>query len=168
MQSSVLAGLSAFAAVLVVMIAVMIWSIISYRAEISNMNKKVAELSKREEQFSRILSEREQLTKNLSTMTALVSARQFSWAQLFSRVEAVFPVGAALQRLECSPRDHSLMLDGEAQSPEILRTLMMGMEKSSSFKDIALKHQSVEKGHISFNVVGLYQQDKNTGVAARQ
>jgi hypothetical protein len=69
----------------------------------------------------------------------------------------VFPAGAALERLQYDPKDRSLVLDGRAQSPEALRNLMVGLEKSPLFKDPLLKHQSVEKGVISFTVGAHYR-----------
>jgi hypothetical protein len=41
----------------------------------------------------------------------------------------------------------------------------VAMEKFPSFKDPFLKHQSLEKGNITFNVVTVYREDKNRVVA---
>jgi len=67
--------------------------------------------------------------------------------------------------VELNPKDFTLTLNGMARSPESLRNLVVAMEKSASFKDPFLKHQSVEKGSISFNVVAVYREDKSRAVA---
>jgi hypothetical protein len=41
----------------------------------------------------------------------------------------------------------------------------VGLERSASFKDPFLKHQSLEKGSISFNVVAVYHDNRNAAVA---
>jgi Tfp pilus assembly protein PilN len=74
----------------------------------------------------------------------------------------------ALDRMEYNRKDNSLALEGKARSPESLRNLMVGLEKSASFKDPLLKHQSLDKGNISFNVVALYQEHTAAVVAERK
>ncbi|HLE41840.1 MAG TPA: PilN domain-containing protein [Nitrospirota bacterium] len=162
------AGLLAGAVLLAVLMAIMLWAVISYRADISSMNSKLKTLAAAEERVRPVLLERERITGELSSMSALMDARRFSWTRLFTNIEAVFPTGAALERVELNSKERTLALEGRAQSPEALRNLMVGMEKSASFKDPFLKHQSVDKGHIFFNVVALYQEDKGAGVAQRK
>jgi Tfp pilus assembly protein PilN len=160
-------GLLAGTVLLVALMAIMLWSAASYRMDISAMNQRLKTLAAADEQVRPVLLERERITKELSSMSALLEARRFSWTRLFTSIEAVFPTGAALERVELNSNDHTLSLEGKALSPEALRNLMVGMEKSASFKDPFLKHQSVDKGHISFNVVALYQKDKDAGVVQR-
>jgi hypothetical protein len=61
--------------------------------------------------------------------------------------------------------ERTVMLDGKARSPEALQGLVVGLEKSASFKDPFLKHQSLEKGSITFNVIAVYHADAGAGVA---
>jgi Tfp pilus assembly protein PilN len=150
------AGLIAGAVILAALTAVMLWKVISYRTDISAMNRKLKTLAAADERVKPVLLERERITMELSSMSALMDARRFSWTRLFTNIEAVFPTGAALERVELSRKDHTLTLQGKAQSPEALRNLMIGLERSASFKDPILKRQSVDKGHISFDVVALY------------
>ncbi len=112
--------------------------------------------------------ERERLVKDLNAMSGLMDARKFSWTRLLSSIESVVPVGVALQKVQYSPQDHSLAMDGTAQSPESLRNLVVGLEKSSSFTDPFLKHQTLEKGSISFNVVAVYHEHKDAGMVQRK
>jgi Tfp pilus assembly protein PilN len=162
------AGLIAGAVFLAALMAVMLWTVISSRADISSMNNKLGTLAAANERVRPVLLERERITGELNSMSALMDARRFSWTRLFTNIEAVFPTGAALERVELNPKEHTLTLEGKAQSPESLRNLMIGLERSASFRDPVLKHQSVDKGHISFDVVALYQEDKGTGVAQRK
>lgn len=166
--SRIYAGLLAGVVLLGGMTAVMLWAAVSYRADISAMNQKLKKLAAADEQVRPLLVERERVIKDLSSMSALMDARRFSWTRLFTNIEAVLPVGAALNRVGLDPKDHTLALEGKAQSPEALRSLMIGLEKAALFKDPHLKHQSVDKGHISFNVVALYQENKGAGVAQRK
>jgi hypothetical protein len=57
------------------------------------------------------------------------------------------------------------MLNGMAQSPESLRNLVVSLEQSQAFKNPFLKHQSLEKGNLSFNVTTVYHENKGAGVA---
>lgn len=163
--SRVVMAITAFSAAFACTAVIVVWNSISFRAEIGAMKNKVDVLTGKKTQWEHILREREQLTTNLNSMTALVDARRFSWTQLFTDIEALFPVGAALESLEFNRRDHALLLAGKAQSPETLKALIAGMEKSSSFTNPVLKHQSLDKGHISFDVAGTYQEHKTPGLA---
>ena len=89
-------------------------------------------------------------------MAGLMEARRFSWTRLLTGLEAAFPVGVALTKLDFNPKERTLVIEGVAQSPEALRNLMVGLEKSTYFRDPLLKHQSVDKGIISFNVASVY------------
>jgi hypothetical protein len=71
----------------------------------------------------------------------------------------------ALTHVEYKAKERMVMLDGMAQSPEALRNLVVGLEQSQSFKNPFLKHQSLEKGNLSFNVTTLYHENKTAGVA---
>jgi Tfp pilus assembly protein PilN len=98
-------------------------------------------------------------------MSGLMEARKISWTRLLTSVETVVPVGVALKQVEFNAKDSTVSLSGMARSPESLRNLVVAMEKSVSLKDPFLKHQSLEKGSISFNVVAFYREDKNRAVA---
>ena len=160
-------AVQAFAAgsvVLALVAAVMIGKAASLRGDIASMQKKLQEAEAADQQVKPVLMERERLVKDLNAMSGLMDARKFSWTRLLSSIESVVPVGVALQKVQYNPQDHSLALDGTAQSPESLRGLVVGLEKSPSFTDPFLKHQTLEKGSISFNVVAVYHEHKDTGV----
>jgi len=112
-----------------------------------------------------VLQEREQIVRDLTTMAGLMESRRFSWTQLLTSMESAFPTGVALTKFDYHPGEHSLMLEGVASSPEALRNLMVGLEKSGSFRGPLLKHQSIDKGSISFNVVTLYTDHAPAGLA---
>jgi len=111
------------------------------------------------------LLEREQLVKDLTAMSGLMETRKISWTRLLTSIEAVVPVGVALKHVEFNPKDSTLTLNGMARTPESLRNLVVSMERAAPFKDPSLKHQSLEKGSISFNVVAIYREDKSPVVA---
>ncbi len=146
----------------------MIWKGISLRASAAAMQEKLKETEISDEQMQSLLAEREQLVKDLTTMSGLMDARKFSWTRFLSSIEAVVPVGVAFKKVEYNPHDRTLSIDGMAQSPEALRNLIVGFEKSVTFTAPFLKHQSLEKGIISFNVVAVYQEHKGTGAASRK
>ena len=158
-------GLTAGSIFLVVLTAGMLWSAVSLRANISSMDRKLQELKAADEQLRPALLERERLAKDLTDMSGLMEARKISWTLLLTSVEAVVPVGVAFKHVEFDLKDSTLTLNGMARSPESLRNLVVAMEKSLSFKDPFLKHQSMEKGNISFNVVAVYREDKSRAVA---
>ena len=137
----------------------------SLRADSSVMQQKLEAAKAADEQVKAVLVEREQLARDMGAMSGLVEARKFSWTKLLSSIEAVVPVGVALKIVEFNTKDQTLALDGTAQSPESLRNLVVGFEKSSSFRDPFLKHQTLEKGNISFNVVAVYQEQKSAVMA---
>jgi Tfp pilus assembly protein PilN len=155
------------AAIVILCIATagMIWTAASLRKNISVTDLKLQGLEAADESMRLAIREREQLVKDLSLMSGLMESRRFSWTLLLSRVEAVVPVGMALKRVEFRPADHTLTLEGTTQSPEALRNLVVGLEKSSSFKDPFLKHQSLEKGSNSFDVVAVYRENAGPAVA---
>jgi len=132
-----------------------------YRTEIVAMDRKLAGLEAAHEKVKPLLMEREQITRDLAVMSGLMETRRFSWTRLFTDIEAVFPVGAAVSRVNYNSQDRAMGLEGTAQSPEALRNLMVGLEKSPAFRDPLLKHQTVEKGSNTFNVVAFY-----TGIKA--
>lgn len=165
LMAQVFTGLAGGCVFLAVVTAAIIWTALSLRVDISSMDKRLAELAAAEEQVKPLLLERDRVVKDLAFMSGLMEARRFSWTQLFTNVEKAFPVGVALDRLEYKPGERALSLDGTAHSPESLRNLMVGLERSAGFKDPYLKHQSIDKGNISFNVVAFYKEHKAAGVA---
>jgi Tfp pilus assembly protein PilN len=161
-------ALIAVSVMLAIGAAVLIWKTTVLKADIAVMQQKLKEAEAADEQVKSILIERERLVKDLGAMSGFMDAQRFSWTRLLSSIEAVVPVGVALKKVEFSPQDQALMLEGMAQSPESLRNLVVGLEKSSSFTDPFLKHQLLEKGSISFNVVAVYHEHKDAGVAHRK
>jgi Tfp pilus assembly protein PilN len=135
------------------------------RADGVAVKRLLAEAQADDLRVEAVLAERERLSRDLSAMSGLIDARKFSWTRLLSSIEAVVPVGVALKKVAFNPGSRTLGLDGMAQSPEALRNLVVGLEKSSSFRDPFLKHQSLEKGSISFNVVAVYQEHTGALVA---
>ncbi len=146
----------------------MVWKSISLRSASAAMQEKLKETEISDEQMQSLLAEREQLVKDLNTMSGLMDARKFSWTRFLSSVEAVVPLGVALKKVEYNPADRTLSIEGMAQSPEALRNLIVGFEKSDSFTAPFLKHQSLEKGIISFNVVAVYQEHKGIGAVSHK
>lgn len=158
-------GLIAGSIILAVMTAGMLWTTVTLQEKISSLDRKLRELEAADEQVRPVLLEREQLVKDLTAMSGLMESRKISWTGLLTSLEAVVPVGVALKQVGFNPKDSVLTLDGMAQSPESLRNLVVGMEKTASFKDTLLKHQSLEKGNISFNVVAVYRENTSPAVA---
>jgi Tfp pilus assembly protein PilN len=109
------------------------------------------------------MQERQQLVKDLGDMSALLEARRFSWTQLLTGIEASFPSGVALTQLDFKSREGAVTIEGTARSPEALSGLMIGLQKSRSFKSPLLKHQSMDKGNLSFNVAVTYQEHLAAG-----
>ncbi len=157
-------GLLAAIVVLVLAAAALIWISLSLRAEISALDVKIGDLVKTEEQFKPLLDERDRIVKDFASMSGLLESRRFSWTDLLTDIERVFPTGVALSKVEYA-KDGALTLDGAAQSPESLRNLMVGLERSPNFRDAYLKHQSLDKGSISFNVVVFYKGHQASGLA---
>jgi len=161
--SRIRTGLIVATIVLCLAMAGMLWASMNLRAEISALDRKLKEAEAAEELVRPLLAERGQLVKDLTAMSGLMESRRFSWTRLLTALETVVPTGVSLAHVEFSPKDRIVALNGMAQSPEALRTLVVGLEKSTAFKDPFLQHQSLEKGNISFNVVAVYQE--NTGAA---
>ncbi len=159
LSSRVFWGVLAVIAALLVVTAVMARTVLSYHAEKTALDRKLAELTARDEQLQPVLAERENLLRDLSAMSGIVEARRFSWTQLLTDIERIFPEGVALDHMGYNPKDRALVLEGGAQSPEALRNLMVGLEKSALFKNPFLKHQSVDKGVISFTVGAFYREN---------
>ncbi len=141
---------------LAVAIVAMVWIALLLRSQTAGMERRIGDLLKTEEQLKPLLAERDRIVKEFSSMSGLLESRRFSWTELLTDVEKVFPTGVALKKMEYA-KDGALTLDGTAQSPESLRNLMIGLERSANFRDAYLKHQSVDKGSISFNVVVFYK-----------
>ncbi len=165
LSGRLVAGLIAAGAALAVLTALMIWTSSSYRSQRNIIDRQAAELAGRADKLGSVLEERDRLLRELNAMSGLLETKRFSWTALLTGIEQVFPAGAALDRLQYNPKDKSLVLDGKAQSPEALRNLMVQMEKSPVFQGALLKHQSVEKGTISFTVGAQYREQVSTGSA---
>lgn len=163
--AQVRSGLIAGCILLVAITAGMLWITVSLREDISAMDLKLQKLKAADEQIRPVLLERERLIKDLTAMSGLMEARKISWTRLLTSLEAVVPVGVALKKVDYNPKDSTLTLNGMARSPESLRNLVVAMEKSASLQDPLLKHQSLEKGNISFNVVAVFQEDKSRAVS---
>lgn len=158
-------GLAVSNVLLAIGTAVILWTALSLKGEIAALEGKVKEIEAAEEQVRPLLAERDRVVKDLTAMSKLIESRRFSWTQLLTNIETIFPIGVALAKVNYNPREHALVLDGAARSPESLRNLIVGLERSPGFKDPYLKHQSIDKGSISFNVVAFYQAHKAAGVA---
>lgn len=159
------AGLIAGSVVLSLVMAALIWVGISLRANIYAVENKLKDAQAADEQSRPLFQERDQLVKDLTAMSGLLESRKFSWTRLLTSIETVVPTGVALTSVEFNDKERTVMLDGKARSPEALQSLVVGLEKSASFKDPFLKHQSLEKGSISFNVIAVYHADASAGVA---
>lgn len=166
--SRIVQALAAGSVILAFAAALMIVKAASLRADIAAMQQKLQETEAADQQVKTVLVERERLVKDLNAMSGLTNARRFSWTRLLSSIESVVPLGVALQKVQYNSHDHMLVLDGTAQSPESLRGLVVGLEKSPSFKDPFLKHQTLEKGSISFNVVAVYHERKDADEVQRK
>lgn len=163
--SGIRTGLFAAAGLLCIVMAGMLWASMSLRADITALDRKLKEAETADDLIRPLLVERGQLVKDLSATSALMESRKFSWTRFLTALETVVPRGVALTQVAFGPNDRTVVLNGMAQSPEALRTLIVGLEKSTAFKDPFLKHQSLEKGNISFNVVAVYQENKGAPVA---
>jgi Tfp pilus assembly protein PilN len=155
----------AAAALLGVITGVLIWTAGSYRQQAAVAEQNVRDLAASAVQLRPAMEERQQLVKNLGAMTGLIEARRHSWTHFLTSIEAAFPTGIALTKVDLRPRDLAVVLEGEAQSPEALSGLMIGLQRSRSFKNPQLKHQSMEKGSLSFNVAVSYQGQHAAGPA---
>jgi len=151
--------------ILAVITAGLLWTVSSLRADLSAMDRTLRKLEAAAEQAQPLLVQREQIAKDLTAMSGLQKAKKISWTRLLTGIEAVMPSGVALKQVELNPKDSTLTLSGVAQSPESLRNLVIALERAATFKNPFLKHQSLEKGSISFNVVAVYQEDKSAAMA---
>ena len=143
----------------------LLWKVNSYRAQSAALTKQVREFTASVEKMRPAMQERQQLVKDLGDMSGLLEARRFSWTQFLTGIEAAFPNGVALTRLEFNTRELTAVLEGTAQSPESLSSLMIGLQRSRSFTSPLLKHQSMDKGNLSFNVAVTYQEHLAAGAA---
>lgn len=160
------AGLIAVTVLFMALLAIQVWGFTESRTGRVALEQKLTQQTDREEQIRQVLLERAQIVSDLTAMAGLMEARRFSWTRLLTNLETAFPIGVALTKLEFNPQEHTLLIKGVAQSPEALRNLMVGLEKSSYFKDPLLKHQSVDKGIISFNAASIYT-DNSIALRAR-
>lgn len=138
---------------------------VSLRAKISAFENKLKDAQATDEQMQPLFQERDQLVRDLTSMSGLLEARKFSWTKFLTSIEAVVPAGVALTRVEYHEKERAVMLDGRARSPEALQGLVVGLEKSVSFREPFLKHQSLEKGNITFNVIAVYHPEAGAGLA---
>lgn len=157
LSTRLIAGLAAASVVLALLAAAFVWVALGYRADRVALDRQTADLAARNEQISRVLEERDRLQQDLASMSAVIDAKRFSWTNFLTSIEQVFPTGVALEKARYHPKDRTFILDGRAGSPESLRGLMAGLERSPAFSNPQLKHQSVEKGVISFTVEGRYR-----------
>ncbi|OGW38331.1 MAG: hypothetical protein A2X58_02405 [Nitrospirae bacterium GWC2_56_14] len=151
--SAVLAGVTVL---LTVLLAVQVWGFTESQTGRRVLEQKLEQQSAQQERTREVLQERAQIVSDLTAMAGLMEARRFSWTRLLTGLETAFPTGVALTKLEFDPKERALVIEGVAQSPEALRNLMVGLEKSTFFQDPQLKHQSVDKGTISFNAASFY------------
>jgi Tfp pilus assembly protein PilN len=158
-------GLFIGSVILALTAAAMLWTSVTLRRDSTIMEKKLKDADAADADVKPVLAERAQLVKDLSAMSGLLEARRFSWTKFLTSIETAVPTGVAMKRIDFNPHDGALSLEGVAQSPEALRNLIVGLERSASFKEPFLKHQSQEKGSISFNVVAIYYGNKNAAVA---
>ncbi len=158
-------GLIAGCVILAVITAGLLWKTVSLRGDNASLDRTLQELEAADAQARSVLVEREQLVKDLNAMSGLTESKKISWTRLLTSIEAVVPKDVAIKQVEFNPKDSTLTLIGLAQSPESLRNLVVAMEKATTFKDPFLKHQSLEKGSISFNVVAVYRKNTNAAVA---
>ena len=153
------------AVLLVVITGLLLWTASSYRQQAAVAEQDVVDLAASAAKLRPAMEERQQLVKNLSAMTGLIEARRHSWTHFLTSIEAAFPTGIALTKVDFRPRDLTVVLEGVAQSPEALSSLMIGLQRSRAFKNPQLKHQSMEKGSLSFNVAVSYQGQRAAGPA---
>jgi Tfp pilus assembly protein PilN len=142
------------------------------RASTATVERRVQELESAQKQLEPLVQERKLVIEQLTAMSDVLDARRFSWTRLLTRIEETFPSGAALERLEYHPREHTVVLEGKARSPEALSALMIGLERSRSFTNPLLKHQSMDKGILTFNVTVISQDapadGRSAGAAGRK
>ena len=158
-------GLFAAAALLGLSAGALLWTADSLRAQNAVQERQMQEFAASVEKLRPAMRERQQLVKDLGAMTGLLEARRFSWTQLLTRIEAVSPSGVALTSVQLSGKEQAVALEGTAQSPEALSNLMIGLQRSRSFRNPLLKHQSLDKGNLSFNVAVHYQEHLEAGPA---
>ncbi len=158
-------GLICGSIILAVMTVGLLWTTVTLRANISSLDRTLQELEVADEKVRPLLVEREQLVKDLKAMSGLMESKKISWTRILTSIEAVVPKGVALKLIKFSPKDSTLTLSGKARSPELLRNMVAAMERTALFKDPFLKHQSLEKGSISFNVVAIFRKAPNATVA---
>ena len=157
-------GLVLVSVVLGLILAGICWKSYAARSAYAALQRDLRELESADAKALPVLAERERIVKDMTAMSGLLDARKLSWTKLLTDLEAVVPVGVALMHISQNDKDRTLILDGSAVSPEALRNLIINMEKSSAFKDPYLKHQSIDKGSISFNVAAVYRDDTRVGV----
>jgi Tfp pilus assembly protein PilN len=160
LAARITAGLAVACVAMLLVSVFLLVRVSAVKRDLNNINQKLREAENAEEQARPVLAERERIIKNLASMSEVLSARAFSWTDMFTRLEAAVPTGVALKRIEYNPGDRTLALQGAAQSPEALRNLVAGLERSQAFSRSHLKHQSLEKGAIIFDVVAVYQERK--------
>jgi len=139
----------------------------SYRDQSAAMERQIAALAESQEKLRPEMQERQRIVKDLNAMSGLLEARRLSWTRFLTAIEEAFPPGIALTRVELNTKDLAVALEGAAQSPEALSSLMIGLQRSGSFRNPLLRHQSMDKGNLSFNVTVQYQASVAAGPAPR-
>jgi hypothetical protein len=157
----VYAGMIAGCVVLCLVMAGMVWGAVALRADLSVLDRKLKEAAAADEQARPILMER--------TVVARPRPCQGSWSRedLVDAAPDEPRDGRAAGRgsdARAAQRQGPRPDSTARRSPQSLRSWSWG-RKSASFKDPFLKHQSLEKGSISFNVVAVYHENKNSGAA---
>ncbi len=153
------AGLVAVTVLLFLLLGAQVLRLQSVRAQYMAEESQAKALSASEQKLRPVLEERERLLHTLGDMKPLLDARRFSWTSVLTGIERVFPVGMALTDVKFDRKDRTLTLQGIARSPDALSGLMIGLERSRQFKSPLLKHQSMEKGILSFDVAVRYQEE---------
>jgi Tfp pilus assembly protein PilN len=160
LSSLIAKGLLIGSVILALTASALLWTSVSLRRDSVIMEKKLKEAEAADAEVKPVLLGRARLVKDLSAMSGLLESRRFSWTKFLSSLERAVPTGVAMKHIDFNPREGTLSLEGVAQSPEALRNLIVGLERSASFREPLLKHQSQEKGSISFNVVAIYSGNK--------
>lgn len=148
-------ALWALGAVLSVTAVLLLLQTRSLRAEAAAIDADLQKLSVSLQDLRPAMEERQRIVGNLNAMSAFVGARAFSWTGMLTSVEEAFPAGLVLDRLAFG--SGTVELEGDAQSPEALSGLMIGLQKSRAFRNPQLKRQSLDKGSLKFHVAVVYQ-----------
>ncbi len=160
-------GLAAAALLLVVLAVGTLLHARSLHGAYADLEARRGTLESSMHRLDAVLAERDRVVKDLTALSGLLQERRFSWTLLLTDLEAVFPVGVALDKLGVEAGGRRVVLAGRARSPEALRNLMVGLERSPHFTDPFLKHQSIDKGAISFDLTASYEESRTAATTPR-